>query len=205
MGSTLQKIGLSLVVALLLAYAGYYSYKSGKLNNNLLNFRQVAAPTPSRASPSPTATPSATGKPKASVKPAATPAGAVLVSLLDATNSNRTAAGLPALVVSDTLTRLAQEHADDMVARDYFDHTTPDGVTFQQRLSAGGYSGNAAAENIGLTSGQAVSVVADWMKSPPHKANILGNQYRYVGFGVAAGHYKGVNMTYVVAIFGDSK
>ena len=97
MGSTLQKIGLSLVVALLLAYAGYYSYKSGKLNNNLLNFRQVAAPTPSRASPSPTATPSATGKPKTSVKPSAAPAGAVLVSLLDATNSNRTAAGLPAL------------------------------------------------------------------------------------------------------------
>jgi uncharacterized protein YkwD len=173
--------------------------------------RRTPLPTPV-PSPSvvatPTPTPTATVKPSAIVAasplPTTTPqpAGPYEAVLL-AMNARRADAGLAALTMSAVLRREAQEHADDMVARGFFDHTSPDGKTFSQRISESGYSYTAVAENIGLTSGNPVEVVALWMNSPPHRANMLDPRFVAAGVGIATGAYSGQSAVYIVAIFGD--
>ncbi len=196
MGSNLQKIGLAVIVVLLLAYGGYYAYRTGRSTSNLLGLRQVSGPAATTVSPSPSAGNGGVASTKMSSEEK---------SLLNAINTDRRAAKLPALAVSDTLMGLARAHAADMAARGYFDHTTPDGLTFNQRLSAAGYTGDTAGENIGLTSSPVLTVITDWMDSPQHRDNILGAGYSFVGLGVARGQYKGQTVSFVVAIFGSSR
>ncbi len=47
--------------------------------------------------------------------------------LLISTNTERSSNGLPALSINDKLNQAAQAKANDMVARDYWSHNTPDG------------------------------------------------------------------------------
>jgi uncharacterized protein YkwD len=71
----------------------------------------------------------------------------------------------------------------DMNLRDYFDHTTPDGLGPGDRLDQAEYDGTAWGENIawGYTTPEAV--VAGWMASPGHCANIMNAQFTETGVG----------------------
>lgn len=60
-----------------------------------------------------------------------------------------------------------------MVARNYFAHDTPEGVTFWQRLSAEGYAWSAVGENIASGQSSVDSVIAAWLGSEPHCRNIM--------------------------------
>ena len=72
-----------------------------------------------------------------------------------------------------------------MVARQYFDHTTPDGVSFSTRISDTGYRWSAAAENIAEGQATPAVVMQAWMTSAGHRANILNCGYRDIGVGLA--------------------
>jgi hypothetical protein len=103
-------------------------------------------------------------------------------------------AGLTPLVANAELTTAAQRHSDDMVARKYFSHTSADGRMFSQRISAAGYLTGARSyslgENIASGSGSLGTpqkIVAGWMNSAGHRANILNASFRDSGVGVAAG------------------
>lgn len=101
---------------------------------------------------------------------------------------------------------LAQEHATDMVLRGYFNHTDPDGVTFQQRMASSAYPPSAVAEDLGLTTGDdATVVVAFWLQSPGHRENMLGTVYVATGVGIALGDWQGQEALFVVAIFGAAR
>ena len=70
-----------------------------------------------------------------------------------------------------------------MVARDYFDHTSPGGETVLDRIKASTYlpprAGYILGENIALGTMQLATpaaIVASWMKSPGHRANILNGR-----------------------------
>ncbi len=99
-------------------------------------------------------------------------------------NAERATAGCRALTVDSRLAAAARKHSADMVARDYFSHTTPDGVTFSQRIDAEGYRWSRVAENIAAGQRSATEVMKAWMKSPGHRANILNCQLRNIGIGV---------------------
>jgi uncharacterized protein YkwD len=113
---------------------------------------------------------------------AATDAAAVL-ALVDA---ERAAAGCPALRADAALDGLGAAHAGDMRDRGYFDHTDPDGRTPWDRAAAAGVDG-VAAENIARGQADATAVVAAWMDSPGHRANILDCSLTRHGLGRADG------------------
>ncbi|HXV26912.1 MAG TPA: CAP domain-containing protein [Candidatus Paceibacterota bacterium] len=149
--------------------------------------------TPERsATPAPTVAP-----------PAATPAPAPASQeqgLVAAMNAERSSRGTAALVPDATLNGLARAHAQDMAAKNYFSHTSPDGTTFQMRIAASGYSFATAAENIGLASSW-TSIVPNWMNSEGHRNNILNAVHTRVGTGTAVGAYQGNQVVYAVAVF----
>ena len=117
-------------------------------------------------------------------------AGQATVCLL---NRERTKRGLPPLRENGLLTAASLEHSEDMVHRDYFEHTAPDGRDVQTRLRAIGYSRGVSAstgENIAYGYGAKstpAAIVRIWMNSPPHRADILRPAFREIGIGIATG------------------
>lgn len=122
-----------------------------------------------------------------------------LPSVSDATfcllNAERAARGLTALKPDRQLQRAALAHGGDMVDHQYFAHEGRDGSQPAERIRATGYlSGGGAwriGENLAWGTGDLASpraIMAAWMHSPGHRANILQPQYRQIGFGVIAGN-----------------
>lgn len=112
-------------------------------------------------------------------------------------NADRRANGLSDLQVSSAVTAVARSHAQDMVDRNFFSHTNPDGKTLSDRLKQAGISYSAAGENIA----ENISVQAaetSFMNSSGHRANILNSNYTTVGIGVA---YDSTGNVYVVQDF----
>lgn len=106
--------------------------------------------------------------------------------LLSATNSQRAQNGnLPALVLNSKLSSAAQAKANDMVARNYWSHTTPDGQDPWVFIDATGYAYQKAGENLAYGFDTSSETVIGWMNSPGHRANILDTSYKEVGFGFA--------------------
>lgn len=113
-------------------------------------------------------------------------------------NEEREAAGLPALTLDPTLVAVARAHSRDMIARDFFGHSNPDGEDPFDRMRAAGVSFGYAAEN--LVSGQSGGGAhATLMASAPHRANILGEHYRRIGIGAIVRPGGGVMVTEVFA------
>ena len=109
-------------------------------------------------------------------------------------NVERARAGLAPLADNGGLALAAQAHANDMIARRYFSHTSLDGRTFDQRIRAAGYLGGNLAENIawgGGSLGTPRRIVSGWMSSAGHRANILNGLVRDSGVGVSAGTPEG--------------
>jgi uncharacterized protein YkwD len=108
-------------------------------------------------------------------------------------NDERAKHGLEPLASNALLAQAAQAHSADMVARRFFEHAAPDGRTVQDRIRATGFAGGRAAstgENIAWGSGAKstpAAVVAKWMASPPHRADILRPAFREIGVGIADG------------------
>jgi uncharacterized protein YkwD len=117
---------------------------------------------------------------------------AQLTRVLDLTNSERNKAGLPPLALSPQLTAAAQDYTQVLATSGCFAHTCGPVPDLADRDVAAGYSGWIwLGENIagGFTTPE--SVVAAWMASPEHRANILSANYTDIGIGVAAwtGHH----------------
>jgi uncharacterized protein YkwD len=104
-------------------------------------------------------------------------------------NRERAAHGLGALRASARLARAAQGHAADMVRRRYFAHGN-----YGARIARTGWGRNRRAYTIGEnlafgTGGRATAraIVAAWMQSPGHRANILQRRFHAIGIGIASG------------------
>lgn len=106
--------------------------------------------------------------------------------VLEYTNQERTKHGLLAFTGDNNIAAVARAHSRDMATRGFFAHTTPDGITFDQRLRLGGISFAAAAENIAIHQ-SAKLVVEAWMNSPDHRDNILNPTLHKLGVGAAVG------------------
>jgi uncharacterized protein YkwD len=147
-----------------------------------------AAPTP--AAPAPSVPAPSVPAPSAPVPGAtgAQPAGnaAFEAQVVTLVNAERAGAGCAAVAVDDRLTTAARAHSADMASRDYFSHTTPEGVDFATRISAAGYRWSGAGENIAKGQRTPQDVMTSWMSSPGHRANILNCGFKNLGVGVAA-------------------
>ncbi len=91
---------------------------------------------------------------------------------------------LPPHKLESTLAAVAQTHSQNMGSRNFLMHCDPDFQTQPwDRMTAAGYGWNAAAENIAAGEATPVAVVAGWMASDAHRANILSNEHRETGTG----------------------
>ncbi len=75
----------------------------------------------------------------------------------------------------------AAAHSADMATKNYFSHTSQDGRTFDQRITAAGYSWSNIGENIAAGQSSASSVMAGWMASAGHCSNIMNSSFTQVG------------------------
>jgi uncharacterized protein YkwD len=116
--------------------------------------------------------------------------GAAEAATLCLLNAERGAAGLPPLSAQLQLRAAALDHSRDMVERRFFDHVNPDGTDAHQRIASTGYrvpSGGASGENIAYGEGARstpAEIVAGWMASPGHRANILRSRFDEIGIGI---------------------
>lgn len=122
--------------------------------------------------------------------------------LVDITNEDRAANGKEMLQTSPILTRAAQAKANDMAAKSYFAHTSPEGVTSWYWFDQAGYSFSYAGENLAVNFSDSANVGEAWMNSPGHKANILNDKFTEIGIATAQGMYNGQQTTFIVQLFG---
>ncbi len=121
-------------------------------------------------------------------------------ALLKLINQERKSRGLAAVKMARPLDRAALAHSRDMIARDYFSHSSLAGASVAARARKAGYSTSGCSrwsvgEVIALGSGsrgKAKSVFKAWMRSSGHRKVILKKSWRDVGIGCARGTYKGV-------------
>ena len=155
-----------------------------------------ATATPAAANPvKPTDAPKATAAPIPTAIPAAPVSSGLSMSAMAAevaaqVNAERAKYGLSSLTVSDELTRAACVRASEIVRQ--FSHMRPDGS------SCFTVSGAAYGENIAKGQSSADRVMAAWMSSEGHRANILRESYGSIG--VCALKVNGV--IYWVQLFG---
>lgn len=126
-------------------------------------------------------------------------------TLLSDTNVQRQDDRELPLASNGQLETAAQTKADDMVARDYWSHITPDGKLPWAFITATGYSYAVAAENLAYGFDSSSSLINAWMNSKEHRANILNSQFTQVGFGIAnSSNFQGKGPeTVVVALYAE--
>lgn len=116
-------------------------------------------------------------------------------------NGERSKHKLPPYAINEQLNASAQRMADDMAKHpNRMSHAASDGSLPWDRIKDAGYRYQWAGENIAKWQSDAATVVADWMDSSGHRAAILSEQYKEVGFGVA---YDGEGRPYWCADFGS--
>ncbi|MEV1053110.1 CAP domain-containing protein [Streptomyces sp. NPDC049887] len=99
-------------------------------------------------------------------------------------NKERAKVGCAPVRADASLGRLAGRFSSDMAARDFFDHTDPEGDGPWDRAAQAGVGG-LGAENIARGQADARTVMNAWMNSDGHRANILNCEYRTLGVGVS--------------------
>jgi uncharacterized protein YkwD len=128
------------------------------------------------------------------------------------------AAAKPALTMHAALNLAADQHGQNMLAQDFFEHTDPQGHTSRDRMLAAGLTGaQGTGENIALHYGgsqnelqnaraleAAVLDLAEGLFiSPGHRENILRSSFDHVGVGVQLGEYQGSEGLTVTQDFAD--
>ena len=123
-------------------------------------------------------------------------------ALVAGINAQRTAHGLSPLVVASGTTDVARRWSARMAGVAAISHNP----ALSSALSAAGSSSwRYLAENVGYGAGNdPAGMVAAYMASPPHRANILSPRARYLGVGAADTVISGFVMAFNTLDFVDS-
>ncbi len=103
--------------------------------------------------------------------------------LFEATNRERLAHGLPALQWNDALAVAARKHASEMAHKDALSHQFPGEPSLPSRVKQAGAHFVWLSENVALGSSPS-TIHAEFVKSPPHRANILDTDMNVMGIGI---------------------
>lgn len=99
------------------------------------------------------------------------------------TNQERLSHGCDPVTMDSRLRAAAEGHSQDMALNDFFSHTGSDGSSAGDRIAAQGYIWSWWGENIAAGYSSPESVVAGWMASSGHRANILNCNFDHIGVG----------------------
>lgn len=120
-----------------------------------------------------------------------------VVDLVNAARANGRKCGdehfvaAPPLRAIRPLNEAAASHALDMARRSYFDHRGAGGSQPKDRVLRAGYQPRLTGENIAFGPVSAEEVVAGWLASPGHCANIMDTRFQHIGVGLATGKKRG--------------
>lgn len=103
--------------------------------------------------------------------------------VVDLTNRERQARGLPALRVDPRLFIAARRYSAIMARFDRLGHSV-DGSGVGSRVQATGYNWSSCAENCAAGQQGPTEAVSSWMSSPGHRSNLLG-RHSDIGIGIA--------------------
>ncbi len=123
-------------------------------------------------------------------------------AVVGGTNDERAKAGLATLTENSLLNAAARAKAEDMFTKGYWAHIAPDGTEPWYFFTSAGYKYTYAGENLAKNFQTSSGVLAGWMASPGHKANILNTNYQDIGIAVVNGVLDGEETTLVVAMYG---
>ena len=129
-------------------------------------------------------------------------AAVIAAVLVDLANGDRLHASVPSLKMNPVLIAAAQAKANDMAAKSYFAHVSPEGVDPWHWFKEVGYSFDYAGENLAVDFSDSSDVNQAWMNSPTHRENILDPHFTEIGIATAQGVYQGRATTFVVQEFG---
>jgi uncharacterized protein YkwD len=122
-------------------------------------------------------------------RPAAYASDLTIENILNAVNKERGLRDLITLNTNFMLSSAAQSKSDDMQARHYFAHVDPDGNYIWLKIVAAGYTPYLQlGENLAIEFDSTDSLMAAWMNSPTHRANILNDGFKDQGMGLAFGN-----------------
>ncbi len=145
----------------------------------------------------------ALGKGSVAVEGTRRPQSSYAEAIVEAMNRERAAYGLGPLQLEPRLSLAAEDRVEDMMAKRYFDHVSPDGVNPFSWVKARGYRYRMIGENLALGYTSSQSVVTGWMNSPGHRANILKDGFDEVGIAFAdSSPRRGYRGPLVVALYG---
>lgn len=126
-------------------------------------------------------------------------------NIINYTNQERENNQAKTLYESNVLSKTAELKLADMFAKNYWDHTGPNGETAWDFMEKNNYSYLLAGENLARGYVSSKDVVDAWMNSPTHRSNILNPRFREIGLAVGTGKIKGQNTTVIVQLFGEPK
>jgi uncharacterized protein YkwD len=109
-------------------------------------------------------------------------------------NQERASYGLQSVAPNADLRQAAVSHSNEMISEGYFEHTSPAGLTFMDRIESTGYMHSARSwvvgENLVWGTGPRSTpqaLVTSWMNSPPHRENLLRPNFREIGIAAVPG------------------
>jgi hypothetical protein len=104
--------------------------------------------------------------------------------LFQSANHERTVRGLPAFRWNAALADAAEQHAVLLARQNTLSHQLPGEPGLAERTAHAGARFSTIAENV-AEGPSAERIHEQWMKSPPHRANLLDPQLDSVGIAVA--------------------
>jgi uncharacterized protein YkwD len=115
-------------------------------------------------------------------------------------NEERSSFGLQPVQPNADLRQAALSHSSEMVSQGYFEHTSPAGLSFIDRIEQNGYMKGARSWVVGenlVWGDQQLStpdaLVTAWMNSPPHRENLLRASFNEIGIAAVAGTPENAN------------
>lgn len=124
--------------------------------------------------------------------------------LFELVNAERMTRDYDPLLENPLLQQAAYHKAQALFAEQRFAHDL-DEQPFYAFIDEVGYNYNIVGENLAIDYTMATDVVAGWMNSPAHRANILNHSFEEMGIAVTKGTMNGVETTLVVQLFGTPK
>ena len=149
------------------------------------------------------------GAATATSMPDAAGVSALESAMVSALNVDRTKVGLVPVRIDARLMAIARARSADMVAKNYFSHTQPDGRNVFAILGQQSITWYGAAEIIAWNTNSLDSTVSgansQWMKSSGHHAIVVSKDYNYVGVGLAIDPGTGKNLWTAVYLKGPDR
>ncbi len=109
-------------------------------------------------------------------------------ALHQSVNRFRSEQHLIVLTRDPALDAVARAHSEDMAARQFFSHQSPEGHNWVDRLQRFGIDGfSMAGEKVGMTNrpNPNQEILQGWLTSPAHRENLTARPFNATGIGIA--------------------